>query len=192
MEDLDPRSDVDLLAATRADVEAFGVFYRRHCGWVLAFVARRVGDAELAADITSEVFAAAMLAADRYDPGLGAPNSWLFGISSRQVGRALRRGAAEARARRRLEMERIELQAQDVALISDLAVGDEDVSSGVLTDEVLARVPPEAMSLVLARFMGERSYEELAAEHGVSPATVRKRVSRALAALRAELQGGGR
>lgn len=49
-----------VVSATRDEVEAFGVFYRRHCGWVLAFVARRVGDAELAADITSEVFAAAM------------------------------------------------------------------------------------------------------------------------------------
>jgi RNA polymerase sigma-70 factor (ECF subfamily) len=185
----DPRTDAELLAATGSDVEAFGVFYRRHSGWVLGFAARRVGNPEIAADITSEVFAAAFLAADRYDPSLGAPNSWLFGIASRQVGRALRRGAVETRARRRLQMERVPLHEDDVALISGLATGDEAVSDLVLTDEVLERVPAEALTLVRDRFIRERSYEDLAVEHGVSPAVIRKRVSRALAALRSELQG---
>jgi RNA polymerase sigma factor (sigma-70 family) len=192
VEAADPRTDAELLSATRSDVEAFGVFYRRHSGWVLGFAARRVGNPEVAADITSEVFAAALLAVDRYDPSLGAPNSWLFGIASRQVARALRRGAAEARARRRLEMERVELHHDDVALITALAAGDQAASDLVLTDDVLARVPAEALALVRERFITERSYEDLAIEHEVSPAVVRKRVSRALATLRSELQGGKR
>jgi RNA polymerase sigma-70 factor (ECF subfamily) len=88
----DPRTDAELLIATREDVEAFGVFYRRHVEWVLGFLARRVGNSELAADLTAEVFAAALLASDRYDPARGAANSWLYGIVANNLGSAARRG----------------------------------------------------------------------------------------------------
>jgi hypothetical protein len=51
---MDERSDDDLLAATRAEPEAFAVFYRRHVAALLAYFARRTRDAELAADLTAE------------------------------------------------------------------------------------------------------------------------------------------
>jgi len=59
-------SDESLLAATRAgDADAFGVFFARHSRTVLRFVRRRVGSAELAADLTAETFAAALIAVHR-------------------------------------------------------------------------------------------------------------------------------
>ena len=59
-------SDQRLLAATRAgDAEACGVFFARHGPTVVAFVRRRVGSAELAADLTAETFAAALIAVHR-------------------------------------------------------------------------------------------------------------------------------
>jgi RNA polymerase sigma-70 factor, ECF subfamily len=186
--DPDPRTDADLLLATRDDVEAFGVFYRRHARWVLGFVARRIGDAELAADVTSEVFAAALLASGRYDPGLGSANSWLFGIATKQLGSAARRGAAENRARRRLEMEPVRVEADDIAWIEALAAaGDTRDVMGLLSE-----LPAAQRALVAGRVIDERSYDELAGEHRLSQATVRKRVSRGLATLRTRLQQGER
>lgn len=44
----DPRSDEQLLAAARADREAFAVFYRRHLGLVVGFFRARVGEPEQA------------------------------------------------------------------------------------------------------------------------------------------------
>jgi RNA polymerase sigma-70 factor, ECF subfamily len=123
--DDDVRTDGELLSATRDDVEAFGVFYRRHAGWVLGFLARRLGDAELAADVTSEVFAAAFLASDRYDPGRGAPNSWLYGIVVNQLGSAVRHHAAENKARQRLAMEPVRVTTDDVAWINTLAASSD-------------------------------------------------------------------
>src|ERR1700760_2307011 len=62
--------DDDLLARFAAgDAEAFVAFYRRHLTAVLGFFLRRTGNAELTADLTAEVFAAALLAAERYRPG---------------------------------------------------------------------------------------------------------------------------
>jgi RNA polymerase sigma factor (sigma-70 family) len=181
--DHDPRTDAELLLATRDDVEAFGAFYRRHAKWVLGFLARRLGDPELAADVTSEVFAAALLASGRYDPGLGEANSWLYGIVTKQLGSAARRGAADHRARRRLEMEPVRVEAADIVWIEALAA-----EGGVVG--LLSELPAQQRALVAGRVIDERSYDELAGEHRLSQAAVRKRVSRGLAALRTRLQEG--
>lgn len=188
MKDHDPRTDADLLMATRRDVEAFGEFYRRHARWVVGFLARRLGDAELAADVCSEVFAAALLASDRYDPARGEPNSWLYGIVANQLSSAARRGVAENRARRRLEMEPVAVLADDVTWIEMLAASD-DVG---LALGLLAELPREQRSLVTARVIEERSYDDIAGEHKLSQSAVRKRVSRGLASLRTRLQEGDR
>jgi DNA-directed RNA polymerase specialized sigma24 family protein len=65
------RSDAELLARTRVDAEAFGVFYRRYERPILGYLLTRVRDGEIAADLTSEVFAAALEAAGSFDPGRG-------------------------------------------------------------------------------------------------------------------------
>lgn len=155
---------------------------------MLGFLARRIGDAELAADVTSEVFAAALLASDRYDPGLGEANSWLYGIVAKQLGSAARRGAAENRARRRLEMEPVRVEADDIAWIEALAAtGDAEDVMGLLSE-----LPAQQRTLVAGRVIEERSYDELAGEHRLSQAAVRKRVSRGLATLRTRLREGER
>jgi hypothetical protein len=58
----DPRDDDELLLATATgDGGAFAVFYGRHLAPVLAFLARRVGSEDVAADLAGETFAAALL-----------------------------------------------------------------------------------------------------------------------------------
>lgn len=60
------------------DASAFVAFYRRHLAEVLAYFVRRTGDPELTADLTAEVFAAALLAAERYRPGERPALAWLY------------------------------------------------------------------------------------------------------------------
>ncbi len=184
MMDCDRRTDVELLRASSEEVEAFAVFYRRHVEWVLGFLARRLGNAELAADVTSEVFAAALLSRQRYDSALGEPNSWLYGIVGHKLAGAERRGRAERRARRRLAMASVAVAADDVEWIEALArVDDGRVAMGLL-----AELPGDQREVVAARVLEERDYGEIAAAHAIPPATVRKRVSRGLAALRDRMQ----
>ena len=61
-------SDGELLARSAGDREAFTAFYRRYERPVLAYLGRRVGDAQLAADLCAEVFAAALAGAAAYRP----------------------------------------------------------------------------------------------------------------------------
>src|SRR5258707_10652991 len=100
----DSRSDEALLAATRGEPEAFAVFYRRHVRALIGYFLRRTRDAELAADLTAETFAAALDGCHRFRPEKGPAVAWLYGIARRPLAHAQRRGAVEGRARRRLGM----------------------------------------------------------------------------------------
>jgi DNA-directed RNA polymerase specialized sigma24 family protein len=73
------RSDDELLASREPG--SFAAFYRRHVEDLLAFFMRRTCDAELAADLTAETFAAALVGRARFDARRGNGSAWLYGIA---------------------------------------------------------------------------------------------------------------
>jgi len=174
--------DRELLRRARSDPEAFGQFYRRHVDWVLAFLARRVDDREAVADLAAESFAQALIGLPRFDPERGSPNAWLFGIVSHQLHAYWRRGAVRTRAQQRLAMERLELGEADLDELERLA--EEPMAVALLSE-----LPDEQRDAVRGRILRQRSYRQLARETGLPEATLRKRVSRGLAALRLRLRG---
>src|SRR3954467_3044883 len=111
-------TDEELLSAR--DAASFELFYCRHVDALLGFFARRTRDPELAADLAAETFAAALASRRRYRPEAGAAAGWLYGIGTKKLADAQRRGYAEMRARRRMGMERIELDDDDFARIEAL------------------------------------------------------------------------
>jgi RNA polymerase sigma-70 factor (ECF subfamily) len=167
-------SDDDLL--TRDEPAAFGLFYERRVRDVLGYMMRRTGDPEVAADLTAETFAAAIIARRRFRPGGAPAGSWLFAIAHRKLIDYQRRGEAGKRARRRLGIERRPIGEEDAALIRLLG---EEVTLGWL-----AELPTDQRTAIEARVLEERSYPEIAGEQGTSEAAVRMRVSRGLATLR--------
>lgn len=160
--------------------EDFGAFYRRHLDRVLAFCAQRTGEPELAADITAEVFAAALTARSRYRPDQGTPETWLFGIAAHKLADAQRRGHVERRAQRQLGIPPIEWTDEDLTRVSALG-GGQPVAA------LLEQLPDDQRAAVRARIVEERSYADVASRIGISEATARKRVSRGLATLRARI-----
>jgi RNA polymerase sigma factor (sigma-70 family) len=168
-------SDDELLASREPG--SFAVFYRRHVEDLVAFFMRRTRNAELAADLTAETFAAALVARTRFDPVHGCGSAWLYGIALHKLARVERREAAERRARRRLGMERIELTDADIERI-------EALGSDPRVHVLLERIRPEQRDAIRAHVIDERPYGEIARSQGTSEAVVRKRVSRALAAIR--------
>ena len=172
-------SDEELLSAS--DARSFEEFYRHHVDVVLGYFARRTGDAELAADLTQETFAAALAGRRRYKPSAGAATAWLFGIASRKLADAHRRGYAERRMCRRLGMERIDLTDDDVQRIQALADGAEDL--------LLDALPDAQRDAIRRHVIDERGYDEIAVELDTSEAVVRKRVSRGLATVRERMAG---
>ncbi|HEX5307742.1 MAG TPA: sigma-70 family RNA polymerase sigma factor [Solirubrobacteraceae bacterium] len=176
-------SDAILLAETGADPEAFAAFYRRYERLVLAYLLRRCGDAEVAADATAEVFASALRAAERYRPVAPTAVAWLLTIAQRTLAGSLRRGRVEARARRLVGMrEAVCLSGEDLERIEALASLDGQALA--LLDEL----PEDQREAVRAHVLDERSYHDIAGELELSELVVRKRVLRGLIALRQGLE----
>ncbi len=83
------------------DPDLFEAFYREHVEALQRFVARRVGDRERVADLTAEIFLAAIDSAHRYRPRRGTPKGWLYGIARALVANdRRRRGRERAREER--------------------------------------------------------------------------------------------
>ena len=176
------RSDDELLASR--DPGSFEQFYVRHVDAILAFFAHRTRDAELAADLTAETFAAALAGRRRYRPERGAASAWLIGIAFKKLADAQRRGYAERRARNLMGMERLELTDDDIARID--ALGDSSNASALLES-----LSADQRDAIRAHVLEERSYTEIAADEHVSEAVVRKRVSRGLATVRGRMRARG-
>jgi RNA polymerase sigma-70 factor (ECF subfamily) len=173
----DPRSDAQLLAASADDPESFGRLYDRHARAVLAFFMRRTGWPQLAADLTAETFAAAFVSRRRYRD-TGAPAlAWLLGIARHQLGTALRRERVEDRARKRLGLERAELDDESYRRMEEL--GELDDLRRVV-DEALSKLSPPVAAAVSLRVMRELPYAEVAERLGCSEGAARVRVARGL------------
>lgn len=179
-------TDTELLAACRAGNRvAFGAFYERHRAVLLSFLMRRVRDPELAADLVAESFAAALSAALDVRRELPTvPVAWLFGIARNLIIDATRRRQVEDEARRRLGMERLELDDRDIRRIEELAASTDFVA------ELQRRIPAAEWDAFRAYVLDEQSYGQIAGQFRCSEALARKRVSRARSNLR--LMFGGR
>jgi RNA polymerase sigma-70 factor (ECF subfamily) len=176
---VDTRTDEELLAVTEHDPAAFGVFFERHARSVLTFFRRRTGNPETAADLMAETFAAALIAAPRYEPREAA-TSWLFSIARYKLIDSRRRGRVEDAARLELQMQPLYLDDQDLDQIEAIASSGESL-------ELIAGLPEDQRAAIQARVVEERGYPEIAHELGCSEAVVRKRVSRGLRTLRVGL-----
>ena len=75
--------------------------------------------------------------------------------------------------------------------LDDEAIEILEVTARAPAVELLETLAPEQREAVRARHIDERDYAELAAEFRCSESVVRKRVSRGLAALQAQLRKGG-
>src|ERR671916_964298 len=122
--------------------------YRDHARRLAGYLMRATRDAEVAADLTAETFAAALVARGRYRPELGAPTTWLYGIATHKLSDWRRRGYAEDKARRRLGLERPALTDGDVRELERLA-------GEVSVVELLEELPEEQRDALRARLVDE-------------------------------------
>ncbi|MEV4422243.1 RNA polymerase sigma factor [Patulibacter sp. NPDC049589] len=173
-------TDEELLAEVRPGRAgpAFAELYARHERTILAYFARRVRGADVAADLMAETFVEALASRERFRPqGAHSAVTWLFGIARHTLLRSVRRGRVEDRARRRLGLVRPALDDEHLAAIDELLGGP-----GLLA--ALESLPADQRDAVRAHVLEEDEYAVIAARLSCSEAVVRKRVSRGLARLR--------
>jgi RNA polymerase sigma factor (sigma-70 family) len=180
-------SDEAALLRTPSCPAAFGPFYRRHVRGVLHYHYRRTRDAEIAADLTAETFAAALHSVAGFDPDRGTPTQWLYGIASNQVSQFWRRRRVSDKLRHKLSIHTIEIdpaQAAELERVEALA-GVGPVLAAV------ERLPHRLRAAVELRVLGGLGYDEIADRLGCTNGAARVRVLRGLRRLNDLLDGHG-
>lgn len=170
----------DSISAIRGDPAAFEVFYRAYVNTVTRFVARRVNDPHLVADLTAEIFLAVIESAHTYRPDRGSPVAWLFGVARHVVATEQRRAHRELHANRRLAGRRL-VDAADIARLEERIDAE---SAARHTFQLLADLPAPTRALLELIAVDGLTVPEAAAALNISQVTARVRLHRARKALR--------
>ena len=168
--------DAALIEGSLTEGASFAAVFDRHYPAIYRFLRGRVG-ADLAEDIASEVFSVAFRRRTAYDLSCADSRPWLYGIAVN-----LLRGHRRSEARR-------------LAALARAADSRDDVEGGIgegldpSLAAALADLSYEERSLILLFAWAELSYEQLAEALALPLGTVRSRLSRTRAKLRASLVG---
>ncbi|MFJ3363758.1 RNA polymerase sigma factor [Streptomyces anthocyanicus] len=143
---------------------------------------RRTDCSYLAADLTADIFVAALENAGQYDPRRGEPAAWLYGIARRVVASHYRGSTRERQAVARLNGRRL-LDETDITALDERIDAERAARQLVEQHSTLIEPLRDVLDLVVVDGLTPR---EAAQVLGLNRATVRVRLHRARRALRAE------
>lgn len=166
-----------------ADMPSWSELVAQHGDRVYRLAYRLCGNAHDAEDITQEAFIRVFRSLDRYKPGTF--EGWMHRIVTNLF-------LDSARRRGRI---RFEALPEDAERVPGRERSPEQVISEETFDPVLqtalANLSPEFRAAVVLSDIEDLSYEEVGRILGVKMGTVRSRIHRGRAALRAELEAAG-
>src|SRR6476661_1054399 len=154
--------------------DEFHRFYERNALRLRGWFRRETGSTDVANDLTAETFAQALVSLLRFrGPTEPEAVAWLYGIAHNLLRQYRRRQRVETSARKRLGMP-----------VRDYAEYDE--AEELADAQRLVPALEEALDL---RVVGGLRFDEIAERLAVASPAVRMRVTRALRALRARMEG---
>jgi RNA polymerase sigma-70 factor, ECF subfamily len=163
-----------LIEAAQKDPRRFAELYEQNFERVYAFIARRVRDRHVAEDVTAEVFHHALANLSKFE-WRGVPFAvWLFRIAAN----------ATADHLKRLSREHL-----------DSASGDldqshwPDIENRILLFRLINDLPDDQRTVILKRFVEERSIRDIAEDLQRSEGAVKQLQFRALENLRKRAGG---
>jgi RNA polymerase sigma-70 factor (ECF subfamily) len=160
--------------------------YTRHSKELLRYFARRTFDQQVSLDLVGETFASALENREQFrGRSESERKSWLYGIAHHLLNLYFRDGGIERRAMERMQLSRVEPNANDIEQIEELAELDS------LRTEIVAaldQLPQHDRDAIQLRVIEQRDYQSVAAELGTSEQVARARVSRALQRVRALIE----
>ncbi|MBL8813853.1 MAG: RNA polymerase sigma factor [Planctomycetaceae bacterium] len=155
----------------RGDDAAWTTFFDRYGPRVWSYVAKLTGaDRHTVADLVQDVFTAAAQGLRNFDPARGTLVSWLLGIAHRHAALFWRRQSTAP---------------PDSGLNLDLFEGPTDpdhllvAETSVAVRRMLATLPEDMATILIARYLDDRSMADLAVEFGCTVDAVRSRLLRA-------------
>ena len=186
---LSDQEQLDLtLRLRQGSREAWAALYENYSVAVWRYVARLLaGDAAGVADVVQEVFVAAAQSAVRFDPDRGTLWGWLIGIAHRQAALYCRKAERMHRWKKLAAAGAGEFRRWLDTSESPSEIGERrelaDLVRGVLTE-----LPADYAVLLTAKYLDERSIEELSQQLGGSIEAIKSKLARARREFRATFE----
>jgi len=171
-----PGDDRLLVEAAKKDPSRFAEHYELNFVRVYAYIARRVGDRDVAQDLTSDVFHKALASIQNFE-WRGVPFAgWLLRIAANMiVDRSKRSGR--------------EVSGQDDLAEPSTQPNLEEIDQQGRLFRLVEQLPADQRRVIGMRFAEEKSIREIATELGRSEGAVKQLQFRALQNLRARMEG---
>lgn len=175
-----PQDEVALIQAAQRDPAAFGPLYARYVDRIYTYLCMRTGRARAddAADLTQQVFVRALDALPRYRPRDGGSlAAWLFRIA---------RNAAtdwQRREGRSVPWETVPEELHPLApdTADEAALRHDEIAQ---VRRLLATLDDATREALILRFSAQLTLAEIGAVLGIGEEAARKRITRALRALK--------
>jgi RNA polymerase sigma-70 factor (ECF subfamily) len=165
-----------LIEAAKKDPSRFAELYELNFTRVYAYIVRRVGDRDLAQDLTSDVFHKALAGMHSFE-WRGVPFAgWLLRIAANMIADRSKRGAKE-------------ISGLDDTPEPSMEVSLEESDQSAQLFRLVEQLPADQRRVIGMRFAEEKSIREIANELGRSEGAVKQLQFRALQSLRARMEG---
>lgn len=185
----DSPDDAVLIRRSLSDPEAFAALYDRHAAVLHRYVARRLGE-DAAADIVADTFLDAFRQRHRFDDAVSSDaRPWLYGIAANLIGKHNRSEVRMLRAYARTGADPV---LSGASRADDLSAADSRLASAAVRRQLaaaLAALPAGDRDVLLMVAWADLSYAEVADALRIPVGTVRSRLHRARARVRAALGG---
>ena len=179
-------SDVELIKSILSgDEAAFGTLVRKYQKSVHALMWRKIGDFHIAEELTQDTF----LQVYKKLPTLKNPNQfagWLYVIANRRCIAWLRKKKPAIQSLETTSEETLEETAYE-CYISEQREEAAVEHRREIVQNLLEKLPESERTVVILHYLGEMTCEAISKFLGVSPNTVKSRLSRARKRLREEV-----
>jgi len=171
-------AEVELVERAKTSPRAFGQLYELYYGKILRYVYRRILDATVAEELTSNTFFNALRALPAYD-NRGHLAAWLYRIATNEI-KGYRRSASrriESIGRWREDLGRVYFSSKEPDGQED---AEEKMRAFVQLHEALCRLPDKYQVVISLRYFEAMSYAEISEVLGKRLGTVKSLLHRGL------------
>jgi len=176
------RTDDDLMLLARGGlIAAFDALIRRHQNKVLSVAARLAGRSSLAPDLAQNTFLAIYRALPTYQ-ARGKFSAYLYRVLLNQCRVGYRSAHVESQALNQLSL----LPTDSSEAAEDIILARERQRE---VESALGCLSPKLRQVVVLRYSGELSYDEIAEVLSAPIGTIKRRLFDAMEKLRASLEG---
>lgn len=177
----DTDREMALLIAA-GDTDAWSVFFDRYSAWTYRFAYRHLNNNHAdAEDLCSDIMITAAKSIDKYNPGKGSIDAWLFGLARNRLSRFCRK--------RKIALPLI---PDVIDQSSEPETADFTVAEGIFLKDAVNRaiscLPERQAQVLIEKYLEGYSTDELAERMGSTNKAVESLLSRARSAFRAAFE----